>query len=249
MSGVSSGLINANIWDDGENIYYSGSDVYLVFNKETHNWSKVYWSIPSNSYIYGSCVFKVDDKIIYFKSGYDWVFDIANRRLTEIKHNGFGSGTYDGFIGSYIWEKDGELYYSAGSSKQYILDKETNTWVSYTWNGFSNFYGSCIWNDGERYYFSENSNQYVLDEETNTWVEMVWNGEFNPLTSYEAYKYIWTDGNYIYYSYYSDQYILDKETYTWVKKEWNGLTSFSGYYIFFDGLNAYLTGNKCYMLS
>ena len=147
------------------------------------------------------------------------------------------------YEGNNIWTDGDNIYYSSGSSEQYVLDKSTSTWSFKSWNGdLTSFRGEYIWTDGENIYYSYNSAQYVLNKSTSTWSTKSWTG----LTSFDG-RYIWTDGDNIYWS---DQYVLNKTTSTWSFKSWNGdLTSFNGEYIWTDGDNIYYSwGSDQYVL-
>ena len=72
--------------------------------------------------------------------------------------------------GKYVWNYDGNTYYSNGSDSQYKLNKKTKNWEVMYWNGFTDFEGSWIWFCNNNVYCSNGSDvQYKLNKETFTW--------------------------------------------------------------------------------
>lgn len=98
-----------------------------------------------------------------------------------------------------LWFFKGNVYYSMGSDKQYILNQETNTWEVQTWNGDSDLWGAYFWTDGVNMYYLESNpdRQYVLDTETNTWNDTGWS---DLPEAYSTRHSLWTDGENIYIS-------------------------------------------------
>ena len=97
------------------------------------------------------------------------------------------------FYGNGVWSDGNNIYYSYGSD-QYILDKENDKWVSFTWKGLTDFYASSVWSDGENIYYSNGEVNCILDNNTKTWNTMSWNG----VTSITP-TYIWVYGDNIYW--------------------------------------------------
>lgn len=163
-----------------------------------------------------------------------------------VKSNG-GSATWEtktwsgitSFTGNRVWTDGVDIYWSWGSSNQYVLDKATGTWSAKTWNGFTDFSGDGIWTDGTNYYYSSGSKQYVLDKATGTWSAKTWNG----LTKFSGSS-VWTDGIDIYFSDIPKQYVLDKATSTWSTKTWNGFQYISGFRIWTDGIDIYYSSES-----
>ena len=60
-----------------------------------------------------------------------------------------------------IWTDGKDIFYSS-SAGQFVLDKETSTWVAKTWSGFIPTTGEYIWSDGENTYYSTITSQYIL---------------------------------------------------------------------------------------
>ena len=146
--------------------------------------------------------------------------------------------TWNGFSSIYghdVWSDGDNIYYSANSNNQYVLDKSTSTWVAKTWNGITNFSGNHIWTDGTNIYYSYGTAQYVLDKSTNTWSTKTWSGVNN---FYAAY--IWTDGTDIFYSYQYDHYLLGKNGWLGISGKWiYGNDELYGSNIWTDGTNIY----------
>jgi hypothetical protein len=150
------------------------------------------------------------------------------------------------FYGIDIWTDGTNIYYSH-SDTQYVLNRETDTWIEKTWYGYlmrrGGFGGSDIWTDGTNIYYSSGSWQYVLNQETDTWTEKEWNG-----LSYFYGADVWTDGTNIYYSTYDDggaNLILDKATSTWseisiTEDVYGDEFHFYGAYTWTDGTNIYI---------
>jgi len=105
------------------------------------------------------------------------------------------------FTGGSIWTDNENVYYSHDTT-QYILNKTTNTWEPWTWEGFVPSDKKYIWTDGENFYYSSNTNQYLLDKNTHTWNPISWGS----LSFYG--NNVWSDGTNIYYSDYNTQYKL-----------------------------------------
>lgn len=134
--------------------------------------------------------------------------------------------------GKYVWNYDGNTYYSNGSDSQYKLNKETNTWEEMTWNGFTDFKGSWIWFCNNNVYCSSGSSdvQYKLNKETFTWEQKEWNINVNPLC-------LWSDGEDVYSSFLDEQYKLNQETEIWEPITWNISVNFLA--VWTDGENIY----------
>ena len=176
---------------------------------------------------------------------------ISDKVSTKVIINKWVSKTWYGltnFFGKNIWTDGENIYYSDGTSAQYVLDKSTGEWSEKTWVGISesdeHFCGKNIWTDGENIYYSyPDSGNYILNKSTSEWSEKTWSGiQF-------AFIYgenIWTDGENIYYSNYSNgtsmQYVLNKSTSTWTTKTWTGMKAFIGENIWTDGENIYYSG-------
>ncbi|MBR4002794.1 MAG: InlB B-repeat-containing protein, partial [Clostridia bacterium] len=170
----------------------------------------------------GSDIIKIINYPIYENTTYIAVFGVKSFESVAFSGANFFSPVY-------IWTDGENAYYSEGT-KQFVLNKETFTWESKTWNiTDSNFSGSKVWTYKGNVYYSS----YVLDKETSTWVAANWNGYI------PSGIYIWTDGEDYFYSNWSTHYMLKQETNTWEKITFTGLTNFYGDYIWTDGENAY----------
>lgn len=198
-----------NIFTDGTDIYYAGGlddSMYYSLNKETSRWT--YVSQWENLNIYGGQVW-TDGTNTYLSSPEvgNYIFNKNTKEWEQKIWN--GDWTITGSLdGNCIWNDGTNIYFSDGSI-QAILNIATDTWVSKTWNGYTNINGLYVWTDGTNYYYSYNSTQYVLDKTTSTWKTKTWSG----LTSFLGYK-IWHMGENTYHSYANadTQYKLDIPT-------------------------------------
>lgn len=120
------------------------------------------------------------------------------------------------FNGEYIWNDGRNIYYSDGSSSQYMLNIGTSTWTPKVWNGYNAIHTSTIWTNGANIYHSYGNNQYVLDKSTSTWNPMTWTG----YTGFTGGN-IWTDLVNIYYSVSTNHYVLSPSGGAWFSKSGN----------------------------
>ena len=158
----------SQIWNDGENIYYSQGSNQYVLNKETLTWETKLWTgeNPTRGDIW------TDGNDIYYSHGTEqYVLDKATSTWNRKTWNGLSNPE-----GIHIWTYKGNIYYSEDSvangtsmsqsiHRQYILDKETSTWIEKTWNGYTSFDGMYIWNDEENVYYSNGTSQYTFVSE------------------------------------------------------------------------------------
>ena len=230
-------VIGSRVTNFNGNAYLYYSSNRYVFDKVTKTFKKTTINYSYGSSEYKSYFWNEGVHIYYSRGTTQLEYDKVSGTWSEKVWNGLTS-----FNGWNIWTDGSSIYYSNGSSQQYVLDKSTSTWVVKTWSGYSNFSGVDIWTDGEKYYYSYSSTQYELDSELGVWFPRTWNINFNGY-------YVWTDGENIYYSNGSTHYILDKETSTWTQKSWGGLTSFNAPSIWTDGENIYYSnGSTHYIL-
>ena len=166
--------------------------------------------------------------------------------VEEYSWNGFNE-----VVGRNIWT-DGVNYYYSSGVLQYVLDRETSTWIEKTWYGLDNIllFGDHVWNDGENIYYTnvylDSSQDYqqidanfILNKETSTWNPI----NMGELAVNSIANYRWTDGENIYISFDNEQYVFDKITKTWSQKTWNGLNNFHYNLIWTDGENIYYRQN------
>lgn len=190
---------------NGDGVWVYGEDIYCftsqgnyphVLRKGTNTWEPVTWNAeitpsPSNMWTDGENIYcAIVSGVVTgnFKfNGSDW--EQTTLELVPINH-----------LGSDIWT-DGENIYYSNFFTHYILNKETGTWESMTWEGIPYFSGSAIWIDGEDVYYGFG---YVLKKGTNIWENSTWkNVPTTPLG-------LWTDGENVYNSNGSDHYILKR---------------------------------------
>lgn len=218
---------------------YMYNNYRYVFDKTTKTFKKTNIVYSYGSSDYKSYFWNEGNHIYYSRGVTQLEYDKVSGIWSEKIWNGLTS-----FNGWNVWTDGINIYYSAGSSQQYVLDKATSTWVAKTWSGYSGFSGIDIWTDGEKYYYSYSSTQYELDSELGVWFPRTWSG----LTNFNGY-YIWSIDDNIYYSNGTTQYELDKTTSTWISKSWSGLTNFSAHNIWTDGDNIYYSsGTTQYVL-
>lgn len=149
-----------------------------------------------------------------------------------------------GFTSYGFWNDGKNIYYSSGTSDQYVYDFETNTFVLNEWYG-QDFTGQQIWHDGDNIYYSNNDIQYKLNKETRVWETMTWNG----LTSFKGF-FVWTDGVDKYYSSGGSNYILNRSTNTWESISITGASNVSGAYIWNYKDSTFLsTSSKTYLFN
>lgn len=154
----------------------------------------------------------------------------------EMKWNGLTD-----FDAENVWTCGDKIYYSSGSSGQYVLDKSSHTWLPMTWNGY-NVSGKYVWTDGVNYYYSGTIyNYYILDVATNTWSPITFNYDVKATFTGSG---VWTDGVNTYWSNINKHYVFDGKTNTWTKITWNGKTNFTGMNVWSDGVNTYLSGGE-----
>ena len=200
------------IWTDGDNIYYSPgtSSGQRVLNKSTSTWETKTWSgfsNPNGQYIW------TDGTNIYYSNGSNYQYRLNKETSTWTNISYWQGVNFP--EKQYIWTDGDDIYYSYNNS-HWILNKQTSTWVTKTFNGTSGalkFQGTLVWTDGKNTYWSSYSlnEHYVLNKETSTWTAKTWTG----LTVIRA-GMVWKDNDNVYYSYTSSQYVLDK-TVTGVK--------------------------------
>ena len=176
----------ADVWTDGENIYYSSGTSQYVLDKTTSTWNVKTW----NENVNGANVWTDGENIYFSADNNKYILDKATSTW-NVKTWG-----WTGFMnGRNIWTDGTNIYYSDGTS-QYVLDKSTSTWSTKTWSNLTNFYAENIWTDGANIYHSRNGTTYILVNDT--WVGKTWVGISSnaDLTG----SHIWTDGDNIYYS-------------------------------------------------
>ncbi len=117
------------------------------------------------------------------------------------KYNALELINYNDVIdtGACLWTDGVDIYYSRGI--QYVLNKETSTWVEKTWGGLYPSHGYYVWTDGENVYCSDDEKQYILDKATSTWEAKTWIGNNN------LYGHcVWTDGENYYFTHHNQTY-------------------------------------------
>lgn len=192
-------LFSGAAWSYGGNIYCnayiktggSATPAYFMLNKETNTWSlTTFDGLRFNKNLVftdGENTYASDGTTLYILNKDTDMWDVWKETIWNESFS---------FNGVYLWADRGNIYYSNGTTREYVLNKETNIWEPKIWYGYTDLWRAYIWSDGNNVYCSEDSTyQYVLNRETDTWEPKTWNGysNFTPI-------YMWTDGENIYRS-------------------------------------------------
>ena len=233
------GLTNFNgmdIWNDGENIYYSGGgeSSQYVLNKATSTWSTKTWTSTYKNF-YGRYIWSDGENIYYSASNNQYVLDKANSAWETKTWNGPLTSFY---ADSTIWNDGTDVYYSNGST-HYVLNKSTSTWETKTWNGITNLSAAYIWTDGTNIYYSNGNTHYVLNKSTSTWETFSFvNASVNGVG-------IWTDGNNIYSA---NNYKFNKHNNSWTAFNWVTPITITPANIWTDGEKVYCSNNTHHLV-
>lgn len=235
------GLTNFNgmdIWNDGENIYYSGGSEssQYVLDKATSTWSAKTWTSTYKNF-QGRYVWSDGENIYYSASTNQYILDKTTSTWEPKTWNGPLTSFY---ADNTIWNDGTDVYYSNGST-QYVLNKSTSTWETKTWNGLTNPTATYIWTDGTNIYHSgsSSSSQYVLNKSTSTWETFSFAG------GYVSGSNIWTDGNNIYSA---SNYKFNKYNNSWSSFNWVTPVSISTPNIWTDGEKVYCSNNTSHLV-
>ncbi len=235
-------LNGVDVVDNIENSTVTSNVEYVAIFEKISMFQTMNWNGLTN--FRGGDVWTDGENIYYSYNSKQFILDIE----THIWEEKIWNNKPSLFYGANVWTDGENIYYSYvadGYNIQKVLNTNTDTWETKTWNGLSPDFPLYIWTDGDSIYYSCGSEQYVLNKETSTWETKTWNG----LTSFYA-NYIWTDGENIYYSYDTQQFVLNKETNTWDIKIWVGCNDFSGWDIWTDGDSIYYSsGSEQYVLN
>ena len=248
------------VWTDGENIYYSYGSNQYVLNKSTSTWTAKTWNGLSE--FYGSYIWTDGTNIYYSYSNTQMVLNKSTSTWSAKTWNDLTE-----FDGINIWKDGDDIYYSSPSSgttslsggtpkKQYVLNKSTDTWVSKTWNGESNFAGSTVWFDGQKFHMKTSngstgySYEYVLDKSTSTWTQIA-SGRVSSGIFIATGDRIWTYRGNIYTSSGSNNYVWDPDADEWISKTWEGISvNISGNDVWSDGEKLYYShGSSQYIFN
>lgn len=196
------------IWDDGNNIYYSNAIIQYALNKETSTWEAKTWNgeftRPSKN-----CIWKDSDKVYYSDGDLQFVLNKETSTWETKTWNGFNPQ------GQYIWKDGNNVYLSHKGEEwdfsdpenpiqitinyQYVLDRETDTWIEKDWNGFEPEDSFMIWSDGFNTYYSQSDiYQKVLNRKTDTWEDKTWAS--NVTLQFLTGENVWNDGENVYHS-------------------------------------------------
>lgn len=188
-----------DFWTDGTNIYFSHNEIQYVLNKESGAWEQKDWSGLTS--FRGHQIWTDGTNIYYSNADLQYVLNKETLTWETKVWNG-ETAELDGW---FIWKDGDNIYHNtqydfSGDEKinrQYVLNKETDTWETKTWNGLDGFYGGGIWSDGENIYYSWWHDHYIFNRENETWEVKTWDRlPYSP--NGIIGKYIWTDGVNIY---------------------------------------------------
>jgi len=195
----------AMVWKDTSgNTYHSKKNLNQL-QLLNGSWTNKTWSGAETDFD-GDGIWTDGDTIYLSYSDYpNYRHRILDESTSTWSNKKFYPGFYK-FTGDSVWTDGDNTYWSgmvSSSYQHYVFDKTNIAWVSKTWQGYTSFSGTSIWNDNEHIYLSSGSNHYELDKASSTWLPKTWQG----LTSFYG-SGIWKDGDHIYYSSGSDQYEL-----------------------------------------
>lgn len=147
-----------NIWNVGNDVYYSEGDTQYTFNRSTLTWSVKTWSIGLPFYK-STDLCNINNKVYMLYSGKWYEYDATVKQFHETTFSyGSGVSVYN-FVAYNIWTDGRRVYHSNANKHHYLDDK---TWKVKTWNGMTSFNGSLIWRDGNDVYYSNGTTQKKL---------------------------------------------------------------------------------------
>ena len=247
----------ANIWTDGDNIYFSSytdsaPHHYVLSKDHILLWYEKTWNGFTS--VRGEYIWTDGENTYYSNGSEQYVLNKETDTWETKTWTGLTS-----FTGNDIWTVDDDIYYSYGST-QYVLDKTTSTWSTKTWSGLTSFNGQYIWTYNDDVYYSYGSSQYILDKTTSTWstsgIPSMVSGSYSI-----GGNAIWTDGCYICYTYVSGSYStyytfsnrLNKDNGSWVSYTPFPKVEYSSYRnlnpaIWSDGIYTYAQLDGTYIL-
>lgn len=230
-------ISRSDIWQDNDgNIYASNQGLQCKLNKQTFKWEPITWKGLTSFYRDGIWT---DGKKIYYsyedENNNQLNYELENN-YTWIPKTWYGLDTLlsDGgyFRGRDVWS-DGEKMYcstqfilSGGTTKyyNYVLNSDTSTWSTQTWEGITNIQTSELFYYKEQVLYCDSIAYYVLNIGTNKWTRHFWRP--NGVNIFA--ECIWSDGNdYYYLSPYKESYKLNQTSFTWEPIAWTGLDNIS----------------------
>ena len=229
-------ISKGDIWQDNDgNIYASNQGLQCKLNKRTFTWEPMFWKGLTSFYRQG--IWTDGEKIYYSyedENNNQLNYELENN-YTWIPKTWYGLDTLlsDGgyFRGGDVWS-DGEKMYcstqfilSGGTTKyyNYVLDPDTSTWSSQTWQGLTNIQTSKLFYYKEQVLYCDGTTYYTLNIGTNNWESHMWPDKIDI-----SAKYIWSDGSdYYYLSPYGERYKLNQTSFTWEPITWTGLDDIS----------------------
>lgn len=230
-------ISKGDIWQDNDgNIYATRESLQCKLNKQNLTWENIQFTGLTSFYRQG--IWTDGEKIYY--SYEDENNNQLNYELTDnytwIPKTWYGLDTLlsDGgyFRGGDVWT-DGEKMYcstqfilSGGTTKyyNYVLNPDTSTWSSQTWEGITNIQTTKLFYYKEQVLYCDSTAYYTLNIGTNKWTRHIWRPNGVDIIA----KYIWSDGSdYYYLSPYGERYKLNQTSFTWEPITWTGLDDIS----------------------
>lgn len=230
-------ISKGDIWQDNDgNIYATRESLQCKLNKQTLTWEPIQFTGLTSFYRQG--IWTDGEKIYYSyedKDNNQLNYELENNRNWKPK-TWYGLDTLlsDGgyFRGGDVWT-DGEKIYcstqfilSGGTTKyyNYVLNPDTSTWSSQTWEGITNIQTTKLFYYKEQVLYCDSTAYYTLNIGTNKWTRHIWRPNGVDIIA----KYIWSDGSdYYYLSPYGERYKLNQTSFTWEPITWTGLDDIS----------------------
>lgn len=230
-------ISKGDIWQDNDgNIYATRESLQCKLNKQTLTWEAIQFTGLTSFYRQG--IWTDGKKIYYSYEGEN--NNQLNYELTDnytwIPKTWYGLDTLlsDGgyFRGGDVWSDDEKIYcstqfiLSGGTTKyyNYVLNPDTSTWSSQTWEGITNIQTTKLFYYKEQFLYCDSTAYYTLNIGTNKWTRHIWRPNGIDISA----KYIWSNGSdYYYLSPYGERYKLNQTSFTWEPITWTGLDDIS----------------------
>lgn len=230
-------ISKGDIWQDNDgNIYATRESLKCKLNKQTLTWEDIQFTGLTSFYrrgiwtdgekIYYSYEDKNNNQLNYeLENNYNWISKTWYGLDTLLSDGGY-------FRGGDVWS-DGEKIYcstqfilSGGTTKyyNYVLNPDTSTWSSQTWEGITDIHTTKLFHYKEQVLYCDGTTYYTLNIGTNKWTQHTWPNGIDI-----SAKYIWSNGSdYYYLSPYGERYKLNQTSFTWEPITWTGLEDISG---------------------
>lgn len=191
----------SGLWTDGTSIYYSNinssSNVQLVLNMTTLEWSQITWgnvSIKAGRNIWYD---DIHNTVMYIERGVvkSWINRNYNN-WADTALNGWTASDQDEVTGADFWcDRVTGDWYASSAFANYKLASGSDTWVKVWTSGFNPKKGSDVWSDGTNIYYSDSTRsdgQLVYDRTQDKWSAKTWTG---PLTDFDGWNIVSVPGH------------------------------------------------------